>query len=76
MMNSHVYRLRADTIYDEDMNSFIVYGIDALCVANQRLTSFPDVFFDRGKAERFIQLCNEESLSFLHITDAIEDCLS
>ena len=37
--------------------------------------SFPDVFFDGQKAERFVTLCNEGELSLLHLADAVEDAL-
>lgn len=71
-MNPYIYRLRADTIYHEDVNSFIVYGMDAMCVSDKTLTPFPDMFLDRLEAERFIHLCNAENLSLLHIADVIE----
>ncbi len=74
-MNPYIYRLRADTIYDEDVNSFIVYGMDTMCVSDKTLTSFPDIFGDRFEAERFIHLCNAENLSLLHVADVIEDYL-
>ena len=74
-MNPYIYRLRADTIYDEDVNSVIVYGMDAMCVSDKTLISFPDIFLDRLEAERFIYLCNAENLSLLHVTDVIEDYL-
>jgi len=75
-MDPYRYRLRADTVYDEDMNAFIVYGVDAVGVSDKTLLSFPDIFFDRGEAERFVYTCNKGNLSLMHMEDVIEDCLT
>jgi len=71
----HTYRMREDIRFDEVGQKYIVYGIDAIDADGTVLMSFPDVFFDGQKAERFVTLCNEGELSLLHLADAVEDAL-
>ena len=75
---SATYKIRIDTITDEDGEPIIVYGIQAVEADNNSdftLTSVPDIFFSRKKAEDFISLCNKINLSPSHLTDFIEPIL-
>ena len=72
---SHAYRTRKDIRFDEAGQKYIVYGVDAVDAEGAILMSFPDVFFSRQRAERFVTLCNEGELSLLHLADAVEDAL-
>lgn len=73
---THTYCIRKDTVKDEKRNTYTVYGVDAIGSDGEVLSSFPDVFFDRQKAEHFVSLCNENDLSLVHFPDAVEDALS
>lgn len=70
------YRVRKDTIHDEARKMHTVYGIEAVGREGETLSSCPDVFFDRERAERFTDLCNNEGLSLIHLPNAIEDVLA
>ena len=70
------YRLTKDIIRDEERKAYTVYGIEAVNSDGEILSGFSDVFFDRQKAERFVALCNNAGLSFLHLEDAVEDALA
>ncbi len=72
---TYTYCMRKDTVYDEDRIAHTVYGIDAVGSEGKILSSYPDVFFDRQKAEHFVHLCNEGNLSLIHLADAVEDAL-
>lgn len=67
--------MRTDIALDEDGESHTVFGIDALDCFGQVIKSVPDIFFDRGKAESFIDLCNSQKLEFVHLMDVIYDIL-
>ncbi len=73
---SYIYYMRADTIYDEDGKPYIVYGIEAINPQGEVLSSFPDVFFDKQKAENFVKLCNDSSLDIIHLSDVVEDSIT
>jgi len=69
------YILRADTVTDEDNCEHLVYGITAIDTRSNVLESYEDIFFDKQKAEEFIELCNEEKLELIHLPDVIDDIL-
>lgn len=69
------YTLRKDTVTDEENCKHLVYGITAIDVYGNVLETFEDIFFDKQKAEEFIELCNEEKLELIHLQDVIEDIL-
>lgn len=68
--------MRKDTIYDEDANKYTVYGIEAVDSKGKVLLSFSDIFFDKQKAEHFVNLCNENDLELIHLADVVEDALA
>lgn len=69
------YRVRNDIILDEERQAHTVYGIEAIGTEGEVLSSFPDVFSDKQKAECFASLCNDEGLSLIHLRNAVEDAL-
>ena len=69
------YILRTDTVTDEDNQRHTVYGITALDGRGAEISSFHDIFFDKRKAEDFIELCNSEKLELIHLADVVEDIL-
>ncbi len=71
-----VYRLKTDTIYDEERCLHTVYGIVAVDTFGKVITSFSDVFFDKSKAEHLVTLYNRENLSPIHLEDIIKDALT
>ena len=73
---SYTYRLREDTIHDEDGKEYIVYGIEAVNSKKKVLSSFSDIFFDKQKAEAFVNLCNEGKLELIHLADIVEDAIT
>ncbi len=72
---SYIYYMRTDTIYDEDGKPHIVYGIEAISLQGEVLSSFPDVFFDKQEAENFVKLCNDSGLDIIHLSDVVEDAI-
>lgn len=70
-----IYTLRTDIVTDEDNHKHIVYGVNALDSFKNVLKSVADIFFDKQKAEEFIELCNEEKLELVHLENVIEDVL-
>lgn len=75
MIMEITYRLRTDNVSDEEGVLHTVYGIDAFAPNKNRVASVADVFFDKQKAEDFIESCNVLKLSLVHLPDVIEDVL-
>ena len=71
---SYYYRICESRISDEDNEIHIVYGIELYC-GSMLIKSYPDVFFEKEKAETLTYLCNALGLSPLHFPDVIEDAL-
>ena len=69
------YALRTDIVTNEDNQKHNVYGINAVDTLGNILESYEDIFFDRRKADEFIDLCNKEKLELIHLPDVIEDIL-
>ncbi len=69
---NYTYRMRTDTVSDEEGKTFTVYGIEALDLSGRLLESIPDVLFDKEQIKRFISRCNKENISLLHLLDEIE----
>jgi len=69
------YTLKTDIVKDEDNCEFLVYGITAIDSNGNVLDAYEDIFFDKQKAEEFIELCNEEKLELIHLPDVIDDIL-
>lgn len=68
--------LKQDTICDEEKNEYLSYGVEAVGSEGEILSSYSDLFFDRQKAERFVNLCNESGLSLVHLSYAVEDAIT
>lgn len=72
----YFYRMQKNTVQDEKKQVYTVYGIEAIDCTGKVLSSFPDVFFDRQAAERFVGLCNDGKLSLIHLRDVVADALA
>ena len=72
---TYTYCMRKDKVHDERQNEHTTYGIEAIDSDGETVRSFPDVFFDRQRAERFVRICNEGGLSSVHLPDVLEDAL-
>lgn len=71
----YTYQIREDRISDETGKEHIVYGIQAVDSAGHVVLAFPDVYFSRKKAERLVDLCNENQLELIHLADVVADAI-
>ena len=71
----YTYRVRTDTIADDDDNSVVVYGIDVTNEKGIVTNSVPNMFLKKHNAQKLVALCNELKLSPVHLMDVIEDAL-
>ncbi len=69
------YKITETCVAYED-KQYTTYGIDAVDEFEKVIASFSDVFFDRAKAEEFVGMCNDGSLSVIHFGEVIEDVLA
>ena len=70
------YRLTAQRVRDERGVERTVYGVKAEGDAGEPPACFPDVFFDREKAEAFVRLCNEQQPAPVHLRDVVLNALA
>lgn len=73
-----IYEIREDLIKDESGKNVKVYGIDVfrtVCMNKEILFSIPNIFVDYYRIQRLVNMCNENSVSVLHISDIIDDAL-
>ena len=72
---NYTYRMRTDTIFDEEYRTHTVYGIEAFDLSNRKLEAVPDVLFEKNKMESFVTRCNAEKISLLNLLNEIEDLI-
>lgn len=69
------YKLNETTVYDEEGNAHIVYGVDVVDDHENIIESITDVFFERTKAEKVVKMCNKYNLALIHLRDVLEDII-
>lgn len=74
-MSHFIYQVRQDTVFDESKKRYLAFGIDLISEEGETALSFPDLFQDRTKAEKFALLCNEGALSLIHFREVLDDFL-
>lgn len=72
---SHRYKLNETVVKSGNKIAFLVYGIDAVDENGNIAQSFTNIFFQRSKAEDFVNLCNECELCLIHLANVVEDAL-
>lgn len=70
-----IYSLAEGVFTDEDGINRKTYGISAKDFNGNISASYPDIFFDKRKAENLVELCNKSKLELCHLPDVIEDAL-
>lgn len=73
------YQVKKEILYHTETGFYTTFGIDAVrTISNHTILihSISDVFLEQADAEEFVQICNDEELSPLHLHDAIENALS
>ena len=74
-MSHFIYQVRQDTVFDESKKRHLAFGIDLVSQKGETTLSFPDLFQDQRKAEKFAVLCNEGGLSLIHFREVLDDFL-
>ena len=69
------YILKRDRVVSEDKKKFTVYGIRAKNSAGEIVEDFPDIFFDKREALKFIKLCNLNDVPLQNIQELAEEQL-
>ena len=71
-----MYKIRTDEIDDENGDRFTVYGFDVVLPDNSNtVRSFPDIFFDKSTAEKFIEGLNDSDIDEKQIPEIVDDTL-
>ncbi len=74
-MSRFIYQVRQDAVFDGSQKCRLTFGIDLVSQKGEEALSFPDLFHDRAKAEKFAFLCNEGGLSLIHFREVLDDFL-
>ena len=67
-----VYRVKPYTKWFEAAQSFVTYGMDAVC-EDKVVFSVDEISIDYEKVKKFVSLCNSCSASLCHIDEMIHD---
>ena len=71
-----IYSLAEGVFTDEEGVNHKTYGISAKDFSKNISVSYPDLFFDKHKADNLVNLCNGSKLELCHLSDVIEDALT
>ncbi len=66
------YKLRSDYMLDDEGEYYHTYGVE-VCFDEGESQKLADISLDRDAVEEFVQKCNTNELSPLHLTDVIEN---
>lgn len=69
------YQLRTDLTHADDGQDLAVYGVNVVDMSEHTIYSVSDIFFNRKKAEAFVDLCNSSDLRLIHFMDIVNDAL-
>ena len=73
-----VYKMTVTNERDEEGKEYVGYGIEAWMISGteQRMVQrVPDIFLERDRARRFVDLCNDECVELVHLFDVIDNVL-
>ena len=79
---SHVnvtYEMIETEEYDAYGRAYVGYGIEAWSGSGTEricLHRVPDLFVSRARCERFVEMCNEESVAPFHLPEVIDNVLA
>ena len=75
-MKECIYLLNKNILKTAEGEKYITYGIEAWIIKNCKsylVQYIPDIFFEYDRAKKLVNLCNSMELSYVHLTDIIED---
>lgn len=75
-MHKYYFTVREDYVSFKEDDARTVYGINIWEEKEKNrycIKTISDIFFCRKKAEDFVEFCNINSISPIHIEDIIED---
>lgn len=72
----YIYKVVEENLQNSELGSYIAYGISVyLRATNIILISISDVFLERDKAKKLVELCNKNSLEPIHLREVVEDAV-
>ena len=66
-----IYKTIKERKYLFEVGNYITYGIVAQ--DEKQYVKVSDVFLNKKDADKFVSICNNNSLSLIHLYDVIED---
>ena len=76
---SCVYKMIVTMEKDEEGKPYVGYGIEVWTdsgTERQLLLRVPNLFFDRDRGERLVNLCNTEQVDPIHLFEVIDNALA
>ena len=67
-----MYRLMAETHWMKEVGNYVSYGVQVR-EGGEVLCTISDLSLDKNRVADFVERCNREEVSVLHIQDVIDD---
>ncbi len=71
-----LYRVSTGYFVDDNRESHITYGLEAINEGGATLFSFSDVYIHEKDAYRLVESCNREQVELVHIMEIIQDAVA
>lgn len=72
----YIYKVIKENLQNCEFGRYVAYGI-AVCLksTNIILISISDVFLEKERAKRLVELCNKNNLELIHLKEVVEDAV-
>lgn len=67
------YKIRTDNLCTEENHKYTAYGITVTDCNNKLLKTIPDLFYNKSKAQKFIDGCNSGRILFDYLQYIVEE---
>ena len=72
----YIYKVIKENLQNCEFGSYVAYGI-AVCLksTNIILISISDVFLEKERAKKLVELCNKNNFELIHLKEVVEDAV-
>ena len=72
----YIYKVIKENLQNCEFGNYVAYGI-AVCLksTNIILISISDVFLEKERAKKLVELCNKNNLELIHLKEVVEDAV-
>lgn len=71
------YKVIEENLQNCEFESYVAYGISVYSEDKKMiLDTISDIFLEKEKAEKLVELCNKNKLDPIHLREVVEDAIS